>query len=86
MANWYGVQRKSDLSIVSYVSDDVVDYEKLPDGLQLTAVFPSQEAAQATLQPAVVTPTVTLDATLAAKPASDWTLADFANWIKGRGL
>lgn len=85
MANWYAVQRLIDGEILSFTSDDVLGFGPLPAGLQYQGPYSSQQAARQALLPQVTPPQQVVIQQLAAKPSSQWTLADIASWLQAKG-
>lgn len=84
LPNWYAIKNVS-LAVVSYVSDDVPNYNQLPNGFTLAGPYASQAAAQAANQSVVITPAQTTINTLAATASAAWTLANVADWLKAKG-
>jgi len=83
--NFYGVKRTSDGKIISYTSDDIINLAAPPAGMTYQGPFATQAAAQAALEPPVVTAQQTTINTLLAKSSATWTLADVEDFLKAKG-
>jgi len=79
---FYGVKRTSDGKIVSYTSDDIIVVGNPPAGHTYQGPHATLAAAQAALEPAVLTAKQTTLNNLLAKTSATWTLADIADFLK----